>query len=296
MDLALGLATAVPLITRDADEFAAAVEEFLVARPVEHNVVMTVLAAARTGAFDGPYFAWATEADRVVGAAMRTPPHPLIGTTMTRETARVLMPVVLEADPDLAGVVAVEPAAGHLARAWREETGGTVTPRMGQVLYVLDEIASPSPPPGRPRLAGDAERDLLVDWAVAFAREAGVEGGNAAETVDRGLAHGRLFVWDDGGAEAVVGISPAVGGVVRISFVYTPPEGRGRGLASALTAHVSRRALDGGASQVMLYADRANPTSNSVYRAIGFRQAGDACEYALDRGAPATAGPGTARR
>jgi predicted GNAT family acetyltransferase len=31
----------------------------------------------------------------------------------------------------------------------------------------------------------------------------------------------------------------------------------------------------------MLYADRANPTSNSIYRAIGYRQAGDACEYAF---------------
>jgi predicted GNAT family acetyltransferase len=281
--LALGLATAVPLITRDANEFAAAVEEFLVARPIEHNVVMTVLAAAREGAHDGAYFAWATDADHVVGAALRTPPHPLLGSTMTRETARVLMPAVLEADPDLAGVVAVEPAAGHLARAWREETGGTVTPRMSQVLYVLDQVDPPRPPPGRPRLAGEGERDLLVAWAVAFAREAGVEGGNAAQTVDRGLATGRLSVWDDGGAKAVVGVSPAVGGIVRVSLVYTPPEGRGRGLASALTAHVGQRALDAGASHVMLYADRANPTSNSIYRAIGFRQAGDACEYALVR-------------
>jgi predicted GNAT family acetyltransferase len=240
-----------------------------------------VLGAVREGGFEEAYFAWATEGEQVLGAVMRTPPHPLIASMMTRETARALAPAVLEIDPGVPGVAGVEPAAGHFARAWRETTEATVEPRMGQVLYVLDEVLAPSPPPGRPRLADRGERDLLVEWATAFCHEAGVEAAGAAQTVDRGLAHRRLFVWDDGGPSAVVGCSPDVAGVVRVNFVYTPPADRGRGLASALTAHVSQEALDAGATRIMLYADRANPTSNSIYRAIGYRQAGDACDYAF---------------
>jgi predicted GNAT family acetyltransferase len=38
-----------------------------------------------------------------------------------------------------------------------------------------------------------------------------------------------------------------------------------------VTAAVSAAALAQGAEHVVLYADLANPTSNSIYQAIGFR-------------------------
>ncbi|MFD5727696.1 GNAT family N-acetyltransferase [Streptomyces sp. NPDC058368] len=50
---------------------------------------------------------------------------------------------------------------------------------------------------------------------------------------------------------------------------------QGRGYAAAVTAQVARTALDGGAEHVLLFADPANPTSNGVYRRIGFRAGAD---------------------
>lgn len=60
----------------------------------------------------------------------------------------------------------------------------------------------------------------------------------------------------------------AHGGVTRIGNVYTPPEHRGHGYGSAVTAAISRnrRALE---PTCMLYTDLDNPTSNGIYRAIG---------------------------
>jgi predicted GNAT family acetyltransferase len=275
----VGLAPAV-LTTRDVGRFAAATEEFLLATPVEHNVLATVLGAVREGVYPGALCAWAAEGDEVRAALLRTPPRPLLTSMLTRETAEALMPALLAADPELPGVFGPEPAAGHLARAWREQTGGTVESAMSQVVYALEAVRAPAvPPPGRPRPAARSERDLLVEWMVAFAQEAGVSDSNAAELIDHGLAHERLFVWDDGGPRASAGISPAVAGVVRVSFVYTPPAERRRGCATALTADVSTRALAAGASRCMLNADRANPTSNAIYQKIGYRQVGDAREY-----------------
>jgi predicted GNAT family acetyltransferase len=56
---------------------------------------------------------------------------------------------------------------------------------------------------------------------------------------------------------------------------------RGRGYASANVAAVSRNALEAGAFACMLYTDRANPTSNRIYQAIGYRPVGDAQEWLL---------------
>jgi predicted GNAT family acetyltransferase len=52
--------------------------------------------------------------------------------------------------------------------------------------------------------------------------------------------------------------------------VYTPPDLRRRGYAGALTAAVSRAALDAGADEVVLFTDLANPTSNALYRRLGY--------------------------
>ncbi|GIJ52045.1 hypothetical protein Val02_89310 [Virgisporangium aliadipatigenens] len=56
---------------------------------------------------------------------------------------------------------------------------------------------------------------------------------------------------------------------------------RGRGYASSAVAGVSQWALDSGAVALNLYTDLANPTSNAIYRRIGYRRVGDAREWDL---------------
>jgi hypothetical protein len=63
--------------------------------------------------------------------------------------------------------------------------------------------------------------------------------------------------------------------MVRVGPVYTPPEFRGHGYASAATAAASQQALDAGASEVLLFTDLANPVSNSIYQRIGYRAVED---------------------
>jgi len=60
--------------------------------------------------------------------------------------------------------------------------------------------------------------------------------------------------------------------------VYTPPEARRRGHAEALVAALSRQELAAGARFCFLYTDLDFPTSNHVYRSVGFEQVGEALE------------------
>ncbi len=59
----------------------------------------------------------------------------------------------------------------------------------------------------------------------------------------------------------------------RIGYVYTPPQERKKGYASALVAQVSRMVSEEGLVPT-LYADVENPDSNKVYRGIGYQDAG----------------------
>jgi uncharacterized protein len=125
-----------------------------------------------------------------------------------------------------------------------------------------------------------------VRWWREFAAEALEELDDDEERIGR-VIDSRLAgddqgiaLWEDGGepVSLVAWGSPTPTGI-RIGPVYTPPEHRGRGYASALTAHVSSEQLAAGRSFCFLYTDLANPTSNKIYVAIGYRRVCDSVQY-----------------
>ena len=70
---------------------------------------------------------------------------------------------------------------------------------------------------------------------------------------------------------------------IRIGPVYTPPEQRGNGYATALVAEQSAWLLAGGRRFCFLYTDLANPTSNAIYERIGYERVADAAAYIFGR-------------
>jgi predicted GNAT family acetyltransferase len=264
--------------------FAQRAAGLLAARPLEHNTLATVLRQA--GDAPGALRALVLDGDgEVVGAALRTPPMPLLVSRLDAGAARALAAALATAEAELPGVVGPEPGAGLVARAWAARAGGTASLAMRQGLYALERVTGPARrAPGRMRPAEAGERDLLVAWAAAFASEAGAVGEGPEVAVDRRLRGGRLVVWEDGGRPvALAGTSPRIGDVVRVSLVYTPPPLRRRGYAGSLVAALSRRELEAGATRCLLYTDLANPTSNRVYREVGYAQVGESGLYALAR-------------
>ena len=126
----------------DPAQFIERTRGFLTSRPIEHNVLATVAATLEpTHATQRPLFAWVEgTAGEVVGAALRTPPRRLLVSTMNAEAAGALVPKLLEVDPELPGVNGPQPAASHVAEAWRKCAGGTVKPLMSQAIYWLEHV------------------------------------------------------------------------------------------------------------------------------------------------------------
>jgi predicted GNAT family acetyltransferase len=275
------------VLTRDPEEFAERTEGLLSAS-LECNVLATVLMTVLDGSHRDPLPLFAigiTEQDGVSFAAMRTPPWPLLTSPLGPGGAEDLVDLWLEADPDVAGVSGVPDTARGIAAAWERRTGGTSRRTFSEAMHVLEQVHEPPrPAPGALRLPRSDERDLLVVWMREFVTEAGLVGAAQSEQmVDSRMGQEGLLVWDDGQPVSLVGVNPAVAGVVRIGPVYTPLQFRRRGYAGSAVAAVSRRALAGGAQRCMLFTDLANPTSNKIYAEVGYRRCGDWEEIALDR-------------
>lgn len=275
-------------LTRELDDFLTRAGAFLRSAPALHTVPLTVTETLRTQGPDvygegTPEFGVLGRDGQVRAAFFRTPPHWLNVTGLTREDAEELAARLARLGQRLPGVNSDRDTAEAFAEAWRRHTGVTVRLRQRQRLYRLGTLIVPEPaPPGAPRVAGEADRELLMRWHDEFGAAVGlgtVRG--SAEWADARIRGGGVTLWEspDGTPVAMAGVTPRVAGQVRVASVYTPAPLRGRGYAGAVTAEVSRAALASGADEVVLFTDLANPTSNGLYQRIGYRPVGDFAVY-----------------
>jgi RimJ/RimL family protein N-acetyltransferase len=220
-------------------------------------------------------------------AALRTPPSLLLCTDLAPGDGEELLSVWREADPDLPGAAGPPGAVRALAAAWSAQTGGGTRLIAREALLVAEAIRDPPDPgPGRLRVARASERDWLVEWMAAFLTESAAgPPARAPASIDGFLSFGGLHIWEDRGrAVCLVGVNLAVAGVRRIGPVYTPPDCRRRGYASAAVAAASRGALASGAHTCVLFTDLDNPTSNHIYGQLGYRRRADWVQRRFDPG------------
>jgi len=271
-------------LTGDLETYLDAAGRFLRARPAQHTILLTAAETIRArgpGAFGGPapLFGWQADPDgTVTGAFQHTPPYPVVLTAMPAAQAAALAAELAGRGRQVAGVNATTGPGAAFAASWRQHTGEAAHPGMRMRLYALDRLLPPDPPPpGTPRTAGAADRDLLLAWFDAFQEEAQPAGpAESARMVDDRLGYRGLVLWEhDGRPVSLAGRNRAAAGQARIGPVYTPPGLRGRGFGGAATAAVTQAALDDGAEGAVLFADLANPTSNTLYQRLGYRPISD---------------------
>lgn len=269
--------------TEQAQRFLEAAGRFLRADAASNTVLLTVSESVAEGGpavfgDEPPLFGWWTSAGGAVdGAFIHTPPFPAQLSALPDAAVDALAEVLADSERALAGVGAAGPLAEAFAAAWCARRSDVAELALRLRLYRLAALQPPKPaPPGRADVALRADRALVREWIDAFASETGAVMG-ANRTLDRRLTDGSLTIWRDAGGTpvALAGWSREVDGARRVGPVYTVPQHRRRGYGAAVTATACRRALDRGTKQLLLYADVDNPTSNTLYRRLGFEPVED---------------------
>ena len=167
------------------------------------------------------------------------------------------------------------------SRQWSDATGAVHEHVMDQGLHELRSVDMPDLAGGRLIRAEAVHRpelSALVEGFVACFPHESMTPDGVAKRVDRFIHEQRAFLWQDENENSV-----SMAAIVRespnassISWVYTPPDHRRQGHAARVVATLSQAQLDAGKSACNLHTDLSNPTSNSVYRRIGYRQIAEA--------------------
>jgi predicted GNAT family acetyltransferase len=275
--------------SESVDDFLQYAGDFLVAREAEHNLLLGIcsILQATPAFYPGPnYLATVVEGDGVVLAAMRTPPNNLV-LSEVNDPAAIELVVEDRAHEDLPGVVGPLEPARAFADAWTRLTGRPHRLMMAERIFRLTHVRPPRSVPGSLRPIEEADRALVTDWVIAF--EVDVFGRRRADDlnpwIDRWLLgeERQMYLWQvDGRPVSMCGVGGRTPNGARIGPVYTPPEERGKGYASACVAAVSQLQLDRGMRFCFLFTDLANPTSNHVYEAIGYEPVRDVDEITFE--------------
>jgi len=256
-----------------AADFWARSAAFLLRAEPENNLIIGLALGLSGSESDSRDNYWAVVEDdgHVVGAVFRTPPFPPGVTEMPVDAARLVAHDLHRTASDIPGLNGPKDTACRFAETWQKLSGKAWRVRMTQRIHVLDRVAaSERAPSGALRAMRQSDLDLVREWFAGFARDAELV-HIPAGLAERALTSGFGRIWDDAGAKCMVTATRETPNGRSVNAVYTPPEFRERGYATAAVTQLSREILAGGKRFCCLYTDISNPTSNSIYHAVGYR-------------------------
>lgn len=265
----------------DIDAFSVRAAPWLLRIEAEHNLLLGIIAQLQQGehtAGGAPYLVTVEQDGLVVGCAVRTPPHKLLITRMPSKVIPALAADVGSCFDSLPAVLGPESTAREFGRCWAMRHEGVVPrPGMRQRLYALRRVRPLArSAPGAARTANVDDLPLVTQWISASGGECGIS-VRPDRHARRRLESGDIVLWCTAVPCSMAGVAGRSRNGSRIGYVYTPPELRGRGYASACVAELTRRELALGAGFCCLYTDLSNPTSNSIYQQIGYEPV---CDFA----------------
>jgi predicted GNAT family acetyltransferase len=278
----------------DPAEFLTAAAPLVAATEARHNLLYGVAGTLVSDPDVYPDFRlWLVDTDGApAAAAIRTPPYNVI-VADARDGASIdaLVAEIAADDPDAPGAVGNLPAIERFVETWAQVAATDVRRAMAQGVFALERVRRVPKPAGASRPAEGADRDLLFAWFEAFTGEALPDEPNDRERLlaflDRRIARtsgAGIWLWErEGEPVAMSSYGSKTPNGIRIGPVYTPPEQRGNGYATALVAEQSAWLLAGGRRFCFLYTDLANPTSNAIYERIGYERVADAAAYIFGR-------------
>ena len=223
--------------------------------------------------------------------ALQTPPHNIILTPITKKTSaleQAIASLVQEMKAQklaVPGVIGVDKAAALFFAAWMGHSYGAQHVSFQQGIYMLEQVL-PVPLVGKFRMATMQDLYFLPYWLHAMKSESGIMLAGFDSTVDRAkelIAAGNMGILldEEGTPVSMAALARQLPHGYAVSHVYSPPYYRNKGYATSCVAQLSAHALSGENTFCVLHTDLSNPTSNAIYKKIGYVQVATMLELAF---------------
>jgi predicted GNAT family acetyltransferase len=271
---------------QDAYQFRDRAQEYLLRQEALNNVLLGICHTLihHPERFDEmPYLATVEADGEILAVALKTQSKPLFLSKISDlQAVEVLAKDLYISQQSIPGVNAPINEAKAFAVMWHSLTGQSYQLAMALRTFQLQKLRKNPSVKGYCRLAKENDTELLANWYDAFSLEAmGTVDSDAKLWAERVLQQNTAYLWQDDVPVSIACRSGKTPNGARIGMVYTPPEYRRQGYASACVAALSQTLFNQGNQFCFLFTDLANPTSNHIYQEIGYESVGDWHHYSF---------------
>lgn len=172
---------------------------------------------------------------------------------------------------DLRGVVGKSSTAKEFSKWYGKEVVG----EKGLIVHTLETVNPLPLSLGSLEIATIEDNELITEWSIEFEKDVKAFPKTSYEemskSVTRRIESGNFYKWVvSGEIVSIAAIVRTLTNTCIIGLVYTPPHLRGNGFATSCVQRLSEIILDRGYKYCGLFTDKANPTSNNIYKKIGY--------------------------
>lgn len=273
---------------KDATHFLTHAGKYLEIDEARYGLVLGLAKVVATSPHrfgnDDPWFCSVNAGKEINAAALRTPPHTVVMAYFSgdiHEAAKELVEAVSGSFTTIPGITADKELGDIFADLWCKKRNTRIIYTMAERIFKLVKVNDVPMAPGRMRMATDADKELVKKWSRGFHIDCFGENSKIPEEdISKRIPEGSLSLWEAAGGPVSMAYKtrPTDKGM-SVGGVYTPPYLRGKGYATSCVAELSRNILQSGKEFCTLYTDLANPTSNAIYKKIGYREVSDAVQH-----------------
>ncbi|UOQ45254.1 GNAT family N-acetyltransferase [Halobacillus salinarum] len=267
-------------------EFADIIEPLLMEKEAANNLPLGIIDRLVKGTFkqDEVFMYVIKEKGEPVYMTMRTPPHLWIlpdVPSLKIEHIEALTHHFWKRSLEVPGVIGEEQGIQWFLDSWKSLTGQEAELQMHQAVYQLDTLLAKPEGNGNLVTAAKEHHSLLTGWLVQFEQETGISlHQEASEVAEQWIEDQRVYLWVvDGEAVSMAARARTTPHGVTVNGVFTPDEKKRNGYATRAVWELTDLLLKKGYQFCALYTDLSNPTSNAIYKKIGYQWIGNSKVY-----------------
>jgi predicted GNAT family acetyltransferase len=273
--------------------------EFRALESIRLNLISTIALSYSQRIVNEKCYWWILLDDqRIVGIALKTGHQPMILSPMSMTASEAFAHYILQQNVEFTAVNGPQDTIDSFLDTYIDATrsnGLSLSRKLKskQLIYEVKHFQEPTQSKGSPHQLTHDDIEIGAIFLKEFNEEvkfetnfdliaftrAKVEAGLYWFWID--IIDGRKTIVALGGHSFVVANQNGEKSVGRIGPIYTRPLYRSQGYGSHLTAFLTSKLLTDHSCRVMLFADEANPSSNKVYRRLGYEVLGENVEFSL---------------
>lgn len=269
------------------NDYLAENQSILEQRELENNLILGICNSFPDKNLQMPdcHFLSVFDKDEFKATAVKTLPKIFLsGTTKNSEDLKPLANYFTDNKLKISGVVAETIYANAFTFFLKKNK---VSDRK-LLVHKLTKINAVALAEGEFKPARMEALDYLAEWANQFQHDAHAfpkkTKGEIRSNIKMLISKNNLFNWFNNRNELVsmAGMIRSTSNIGIVGLVYTPKHFRGKGFAKSCVHKLSEHILNSGHKHCGLFTESTNPTSNKIYKEIGYEVSAEFSDIAFD--------------